>query len=398
VVAVARFKVPRIGAVGVPNGLLARAGFRRRAFGTDADRAAHRALHLATLAAPPLRGGLTRHAAQRSAKHLRTLLGVRALAITDGRELLAWEGQSDHHASEAVLLVRPTLESAVTHVSGGHEVTCRESDCRIRSAVTTPLFVEERVVGSLIAYATVVTPGLVRATEEVAGWVSAQLELAELESTRARTAEAELRALRAQISPHFIYNALNAIASFVRTDPVRARELLIEFADFTRYSFRRQGDFTTLSDELRNIDRYLLLERARFGDRLSVALRIAPEVLPVAVPFLCLQPLVENAVRHGLDRDSGGRGTIVIVATDAGDECKITVEDNGRGMDPEQLRRTLAGEREGAGRDHVGLSNIDERMRQAFGDDFGLAIETAPGAGTKVSLRVPKYRSGVRAL
>lgn len=391
-----RFTGPLFGAIGQPNGLLARAGRRQRAFGTDADRAAHRALHLATLAAPPLRAGLTSHAAQRSAKHLRTLLGVRALAITDGRELLAWEGQSEHHASEAVRLVRPTFESADTHLAGRHEVTCREGDCRIRSAVTAPLFVEDRVVGSLTAYASDVTPGLVRATEEVAGWVSAQLELAELETTRARTAEAELRALRAQISPHFIYNALNAIASFVRTDPVRARELLIGFADFTRYSFRRQGDFTTLSDELRNIDRYLLLERARFGDRLSVVLRIAPEVLPVAVPFLCLQPLVENAVRHGLD--SGGQGTIVIVAADAGDECKITVEDNGQGMDPEQLRRTLAGEREGAGRDHVGLSNIDERMRQAFGDDFGLVVETAPGAGTKVSLRVPKYRSGVRAV
>ena len=104
-----------------------------------------------------------------------------------------------------------------------------------------------------------------------------------------------MRALRAQISPHFIYNSLTTIASFVRTDPERARELLLDFADFTRYSFRRHGEFTTLAEELRSIDRYLTLERARFGDQLRVTLRIAPEVLPVAVPFLCLQPLVENA-------------------------------------------------------------------------------------------------------
>ena len=115
-----------------------------------------------------------------------------------------------------------------------------------------------------------------------------------------------MRALRAQISPHFIYNSLGAIASFVRTDPDRARELLLEFADFTRYSFRRHGEFTTLAEELRSIERYLLLEQARFGDRLQVTLRIAPEVLPVAVPFLCLQPLVENAVRHGLEAAAGG--------------------------------------------------------------------------------------------
>ena len=144
-----------------------------------------------------------------------------------------------------------------------------------------------------------------------------QLALAELDSSRARLARAEVRALRAQISPHFIYNALTAIASFVRTDPERARELILEFAEFTRYSFRAHGEFTTLAEELRSIDRYLTIERARFGDRLQVRLQIAPEVLPVALPFLCLQPLVENAVRHGLSRKPGV-GTVSIVARDAG--------------------------------------------------------------------------------
>ena len=140
-----------------------------------------------------------------------------------------------------------------------------------------------------------------------------QLALAELDSSRARLARAEVRALRAQISPHFVYNALTAIASFVRTDPERARELILEFAEFTRYSFRAHGEFTTLAEELRSIDRYLTIERARFGDRLQVRLQIAPEVLPVALPFLCLQPLVENAVRHGLSRKPGV-GTVSIVA------------------------------------------------------------------------------------
>src|SRR6185295_1952294 len=132
-----------------------------------------------------------------------------------------------------------------------------------------------------------------------------QLELAELDESRHRLVRAEVRALRAQISPHFIYNSLGAIASFVRTDPDRARSLLLEFADFTRYSFRRHGEFTTLADELRSVERYLILEQARFGDRLSVKLSVAPEVLPVAVPFLCIQPLVENAVRHGLEGKGG---------------------------------------------------------------------------------------------
>ncbi|MFC7650054.1 sensor histidine kinase [Streptosporangium lutulentum] len=152
--------------------------------------------------------------------------------------------------------------------------------------------------------------------------------------------EAEVRALRAQISPHFIYNSLTTIASFVRSDPNRSRELLLEFADFTRYSFRRHGEFTTLAEELRSIDRYLTLERARFGDQLQVTLRIAPEVLAVAVPFLCLQPLVENAVQHGLESKLGV-GRISIIAEDAGAECRISVEDDGVGMEPERLRRIL---------------------------------------------------------
>ena len=124
------------------------------------------------------------------------------------------------------------------------------------------------------------TAGLALAADETAQWVSGQLELAELDASRTLLMEAEVRALRAQISPHFIYNSLNAIASFVRTDPDRARSLLLEFADFTRYSFRRHGDFTTLAEELRSIERYLLLEQARFGDRLPVKLSVAPEVLP----------------------------------------------------------------------------------------------------------------------
>jgi two-component system LytT family sensor kinase len=243
-------------------------------------------------------------------------------------------------------------------------------------------------------------PGLVQAALETGRWVSAQLTLAELDISRARLARAEVRALRAQISPHFIYNALTAIASFVRTDPERARDLLEEFAEFTRYSFRAHGEFTTLAEELRSIDRYLTIERARFGDRLQVRLRIAPEVLPVALPFLCLQPLVENAVRHGLSRKPGV-GSLRIEAEDAGSECHITVEDDGVGMDPAVLSNGGIRGREPVEDDeagqHVGLANVDERLRTAFGDRFGLVVETALGAGTKVSLRIPKFHPGVRA-
>jgi two-component system LytT family sensor kinase len=233
---------------------------------------------------------------------------------------------------------------------------------------------------------------LVRAVEEVTNWVSGQVELASAGAQRNRLVEAELRALRAQISPHFIYNSLTAVASFTRTDPDRARDLLLEFADFTRYALRSGGEFTTLADELRNTERYLVLEQARFGDRLRVSLRVAPEVLPTAVPFLVVQPLVENAVRHGLEADAP-TVTVSISAADAGTDAVITVEDDGAGSEPGPIREALAGTRGGA----VGLGNVDSRLRQVFGDRYGLIVETAPHAGTKVTFRVPKYAPGVHA-
>jgi two-component system LytT family sensor kinase len=362
-----------------------------RHLGSEADRATFRTLHTASLASPALRQGLNAESVERSLRHLRTLLGTPALAITDTERLLGYDGFGDHHADHALALGMRAVEDGSTVVAGPAQVACDQSWCTVRHAIASPLLVDERVAGALVALAEQPSAGLLRATDEVASWVSGQLELAELDESRHRLVQAEVRALRAQISPHFIYNSLGAIASFVRTDPDRARELLLEFADFTRYSFRQHGEFTTLSEELRSVERYLLLEQARFGERLTVTLKIAPEVLGVRVPFLCLQPLVENAVRHGLERREDG-GTITIEARDVDRECEISVEDDGAGEDPERIRSVLAGE---PGSDSVGLANVDERLRNTFGDEYGLVVETAPGAGTKVIVRVPKFAPGV---
>jgi two-component system, LytTR family, sensor kinase len=365
--------------------------WRRRHLGTQADRATFRTLHSASLASPALRGGLTRESAERSIRHLHDLLGSPALALTDTATTLAWHGGGQHHEDQCKELAFATVERGSTRMFDRGDLPCDVPGCPVRTAIVTLLVVEERVVGTLQVFALHPTAGLARAADEVAKWVSAQLELAELDASRHRLMEAEVRALRAQISPHFIYNSLGAIASFVRTDPDRARELLLEFADFTRYSFRRHGEYTTLAEELRSVERYLLLEQARFGDRLRVTLRIAPEVLPVAVPFLCIQPLVENAVRHGLESAEGG-GHIRIAARDLGQECVIEVEDDGAGEDPDVVRRALAGD---TALDSTGLGNVDGRLRSAFGDEFGLIVETASGAGTRVVVRVPKFAPGV---
>jgi two-component system, LytTR family, sensor kinase len=361
--------------------------------GTEADRATFRTLHTAALASPALRAGLTTASAERSARHLRSLLGAPAIALTDESGLLAWDGRFDHHAQQTARLAAPVLDDGATSVRSRGDMPCEDPDCGLRHVIVTALTVEGRPVGTLQVFSSSASAGLVRAAEEVARWVSGQLELAELDASRNRLMQAEVRALRAQISPHFVYNSLTAIASFVRTDPERARELLLEFADFTRHSFRRHGEFTTLAEELRSIERYLVLEKARFGDRLTVRLRVAPEVLTVAVPVLSLQPLVENAVRHGLERKPGA-GTVTIIAEDVDQEAVITIEDDGIGEEPDRVRRALAGDE---AMESIGLGNVDERLRSTYGDEYGLVVETAPGAGTKVTVRVPKYSPGVHA-
>jgi len=367
----------------------------RRVVATPTERAVHAALHTASSAARALRRGLDTDSAQTAAPYLRGLTVTQGLALFDGDgQLLALDPDDD--ALWQTDIIDTCTSTARDSIADQRR---KLTSARPMTVVAQPLLTEAGdVLGALVVVtASTPGPGMLGAVGEVARYAASQIELAELDASRARLDRAEVLALRAQISPHFIYNALNTIASFVRTDPDRARELILEFADFTRYSFRAAGQYTTLADELRNIDRYLTLERARFGQSLKVRLQVAPEVLNVVVPFLALQPLVENAVRHGLAGQGGG--TVEIIARDEGTDCVITVEDDGAGMDPETLRAgqgDALADRTDQGA-HVGLTNVDHRLRAAFGNDYGLVVETALGAGTKVMMRVPKFRSGVHA-
>lgn len=359
---------------------------RGRGFGSVADVATYDTLHTAGLAAPHLRDGLTPEGTEKAARYLRRLLHVPAMAISDPTSVLVWDGLAPHHRAQAMQHASAVLDSGRVDVVKGAQVRCADEACPIRAAVVAPIVVDDQVVGALAAYGEDASVGLVRATTEVAAWMSTNIQLAELGRHRTRAMEAELRALRAQISPHFVYNSLAAIASFVRTDPDRARELLLEFADFTRYSFRSGGAFVPLADELTNIERYLTLEQARFGERLQMRLDIDPDVLGTKVPYLAIQPLVENAVRHGLE-PKVGVGHVTLTARSVGTTTEIVVEDDGVGSDPERVRAILSGENEG---DNVGLGNVDARLRQVYGDRYGLVVETAKDAGTKVTFHVPK--------
>ena len=371
----------------------------RRTLTTPAERAVHEALRMAAAAADPLRAGLDERSAGAAAPQLRRLIGAAGVAIADpDGTVLAWSGGGRELGA--------AFQAAAAQAAGtGPAVDRRVLVVRKPgpgALIVQPLLADASGSLGVLGVVTDVSPGpgLLGVVQQVADYVCGQLELAELDASRTRLDRAEIRMLRAQISPHFIYNALTTIASFVRTDPSRARELILEVADFTRYSFRTAGEFTVLADELRNIDRYLALERARFGAALRVRVQVAPETLSVVLPFLALQPLVENAVRHGL----AGRasGTVTILAADEGADCVLSIEDDGVGMDPALLRSGEIDAVDSSGPTstgelaHVGLANVDDRMRAAFGDEYGLVVETALGAGTKVIMRVPKFRPGVR--
>src|SRR5687768_4950455 len=352
------------------------------------------AVHAATSLLPHLRRGLTTESAQPAAPHLRVLVGAGAIALADGERLLAFDGLGAGHHRPGDPLEPLVGDARDDRVRVEPRLHCEEPGCPLRSAIVAPLTVRDRRVGALVALYD--RPGRLRLEEtravgEAASLVSAMVELSEMEAQGERLARAELRALRAQISPHFIYNALAAVASFIHTRPEEARELLTEFAEFIRYAFARQRAYVTVADELRYVEKYLRLEQARFGERLRVRVQVDPEVLQAVLPVLSLQPLVENAVRHGVEPDADG-GLVTIEGIDLGVDVELRVSDDGAGIDPERAAAALAGEGPG-----IGLGNVHGRLRSTFGEGYGLELESRDGAGTTVVMTLPKFRAGVRA-
>jgi two-component system LytT family sensor kinase len=331
-----------------------------------------------------LRDGLGGRGAATAARRLRRLLDADTVVLADLEGPVARSGPEPDAAGLTALLAQ-TYE----HATPAHR---------------PPWTAEPLIVAGELSGALAVRDAEAAEVAAVAAMVARSLDHAALRRARSRIAQADLRTLRAQISPHFLHNALAVIGARIRTDPDRARTLLNDFADYLRYSFSARGDYATVADELQAIQTYLELQRARFDDRMELTVRMAPEILPVAIPFLVIQPLVENAVRHGLE-PKPGPGAISVSGFGEGPLCVIEIEDDGVGMDPAFAQAILAGKdqrRPGAGRDgarrSVGLANVDQRLRAVYGPEYGLVIETAPGGGTKVIVRVPRFNRTASAL
>lgn len=329
-------------------------------------------LRAARTIAHGLADGLAGHGVRSSARDIRKLLGARAVGLADLSGTLTWSGRPRDPAAATTLV---------------EEVLHAETQAGRPPLAAVALDTDDEVAGAIVVDGDV----SMTAVREVALLVSDALERARLEASAEQAAQSELRALRAEISPHFTYNALTVIASQVRSDPDRSRELMLDFADYIRYSLAKHGEYTTVADEFHAIETYLALQRALLGERLRVQVRVAPDVLAVPLPYLALQPLVENAIRHGIE-PTGGTGLVQVHGEAEGNDCVISIEDDGVGMDPATAERLLAGTSEHTG---LGIANVDRRLRTVYGSWFGLVIETARGEGTRVIVRVPLFQPGV---
>ena len=199
-------------------------------------------------------------------------------------------------------------------------------------------------------------------------------------------AEAELKALRTQLNPHFLFNALTTIGYLIQTSPERALHTLMRLTELLRGVLKRShGEFTSLGEELDLVESYLAIEKARFEERLRISIDVPGQLRVVRIPPLILQPLVENAIKHGISRQREG-GEVAIRATlDLGESLKVFIEDSGAGADPVDLVR---GRNEG-----VGISNVEKRLAGYYGDRASLEIDSKRGKGTHVAITIPTLSS-----
>jgi two-component system sensor histidine kinase LytS len=347
-------------------------------------------LELLAATLPELKLGLSIPAARTLAYEVFEKLGFGAVAVTNTSRVLAFVGAGADHHQPGDEPIRPVFEALAANEARvaplALRVACRHPACPLGAAAIVPLRLSDGPIGALVAYATAGSPLSdpdLDLLAELGDQLSAQLQLSELAGSAQAAASAELRALQAEIEPHFLFNCLNTIASFIRTDPDRARELILAFADYCRWTLARPGEFVPLAEELKHVQSYLVLEQARFGPQLQVEVDASPEALAVRLPPFLVQPLVENAVKHGKTERPL---RLLIRARVRRGRLRITVRDNGRGIAREAVERVLepgVGQGDGAG---LGLANVHRRLTAFYGE----GVRLKSGAfGTVVRLQVP---------
>lgn len=342
---------------------------------------------------PHLRHGLSQESAKEVSYLIFAKLQFDAVSITDTEKILSFVGEGEnHHQPSSGIKTKATMEALRTGdvqiLNSRWNIGCPYLDCPLHSAIIAPLIIRERAVGALKLYYS--RPKDMGELEEavamgLAGLLSSQLELSELDTQRQATLAAELRALQAQINPHFLFNSLNTIAMFCRTKPTEARHLVLTFGDFFRRSLQSPEDFITVEEELEHVDCYLQLEKARFGEELTLDYEVSQKVQSLYIPPLTIQPLAENAIRHGKG-DSGRRLHVSTRAWVQDDRLCVEVTDDGVGFEESVLHQiNRAGPSQHQG---IGIFNVHRRLKAFYGQDFHFDVSSGDGA-TSIGFALP---------
>ncbi|AXB03653.1 sensor histidine kinase [Aeromonas caviae] len=331
--------------------------------------------------------GFTPEASGKIAHIVQEETGVGAVAITDTDKILAFIGTGeDHHKPGTPITSAITLQAIAQNkvlFADGNSQPYRCSispQCQLGSVLVIPLQGDEGVIGTIKLYEPKKRLFLkINHTlgEGIANLLSQQLLAGRLEQQQRLLVQSELKLVQAQINPHFLFNTLNTISAITRRDPGRARELLLHLSRFFRSNLKRQSGLTTLREEQEHCLSYLEIEQARFGERLTVINEIQPHLAEVQLPSFTLQPLIENAIKHGIC-SLLGEGRLRLFARETPEVITLCVEDNARAWQPS-----------GQG-DGLGMSLVDKRLKSAFGERYGIDVQWEPEQWTRVSLTLPR--------
>ncbi|MEL3973532.1 sensor histidine kinase [Rossellomorea oryzaecorticis] len=350
-----------------------------------------KALRLADRTVKYMRKGLNSSSAQSTCQILMKEVDAIAVSITNRTHILAHVGvASDHHQKDKPIQTEATkrvIETGELLKVGKKEIHCDRDDCPLGAAVMAPLLKGDEIVGTLKFYfhsEKVISPIMMELTKGIATLLSNQLELAEIDTHKELAKESEVKALQAQMSPHFLFNAINVIVSLTRINPDKARTLLISLSQFIRQNLSGSTKSTsTLREECQHVKAYLAIEEARFFDRLQVVYDLDEVAMHTVVPSITLQPLVENAIKHGMKNQSEGF-ILKISITSGGDGVTVKVEDNGDGIDASRLESLLLEPVESKTGTGIALYNVNKRLEMMVGKESGLTIDSEKGSGTTV--------------
>jgi two-component system, LytTR family, sensor histidine kinase LytS len=359
---------------------------------------AQTALKIALRTLPFLRNGLNRESALQTAGIILEMTDLDAVAITTDSTILAHKGVGeDHHKPGIELMTAATrkamADGVVSVAETRAEVGCSNDKCRLGSTIIVPLEMGGSRIGALKLYRVNenrISPLDIELANGLAHLFSNQLELAEVENQKKMLKDAEIKALQAQINPHFLFNAINTIISHVRTSPETAAELLQKLAEFFRRNINPGAENVTLGKELEHCAAYIGIEKARFEDRLKVTCEVETAAMGCKLPPLILQPLVENALKHGILPQEFG-GEVIISARRVNGSVEVSVTDDGLGMEEAYVSDlfTDASGPAGSNGRSIGLSNVNARLIAHYGKESGLSVMSSPGTGTTVSFIIP---------